>query len=603
MPTRTSKIGLPRRVLVCYLLFCLLAIVWLVAGSVVVSQRVLTSRAENHCVSRVGKASSVASLLLLRQEESELQRLVEKLRAESGVTHAAVASSDGRFLAHSDRSAVGQRADRPVGSEARWGDVCRVRFVDRTGALLREYRVPLKTQGKVRGELHMAVAEPNLLSTGLAVARVAPLGILAPLGLVAVGGFLLVRMVRPLSAVESQLRQLAGGNFDLDRLRPVKVTNATTMGWNRIVQKLADKGGVSDLQTRLAETVDSRQQSRLQHTLNALSDGLAVTDAEGKISFANHAVAALLSEESDQLLGQRMEELVLADGDGTAEHPLRDPGACRRTVVAEIKRANASGTRVLRAARHPVRQGDESGSHVWSVRDVTQQKLADKMRDQFLDSATHELRTPLANIRAYAETLALSEMTDVERQKEFCNTINVEATRLSRFIEDLLDLSSIEAGGLSISPQLVEVKRLLHEVADKVRPLMDQKGLTFDVRIPDKLPELKLDKDKVATALVNLLGNATKYTPDGGRVALKVDVADGVLQLEVEDSGFGIAEEELGKIFDKFFRSSDKRVRGETGTGLGLSLAREIICLHGGDITARSELDRGSTFTVTLPVH
>jgi signal transduction histidine kinase len=131
---------------------------------------------------------------------------------------------------------------------------------------------------------------------------------------------------------------------------------------------------------------------------------------------------------------------------------------------------------------------------------------------------------------------------------------------------------------------------------------MNQKGLTFDVRIPEKLPELKMDKDKVATALVNLLGNAAKYTPDGGRVALKVTVADGVLQIQVEDSGVGIAEEELGKIFDKFFRSSDERVRGETGTGLGLSLAREIICLHGGDITARSELDRGSTFMVTLPL-
>src|SRR5690606_18810794 len=130
-----------------------------------------------------------------------------------------------------------------------------------------------------------------------------------------------------------------------------------------------------------------------------------------------------------------------------------------------------------------------------------------------LDSATHELRTPLTNIRAYAETLALCEVVDVEKQKQFCNTINAEATRLSRLIDDLLSLSSIEAGSLSIRRQNVEVRRLLQEVVDKMRPAMEQKQIEFIVALPEKLPEVKLDKDKLAVTLVNLLGNAAKYTP------------------------------------------------------------------------------------------
>jgi two-component system phosphate regulon sensor histidine kinase PhoR len=160
----------------------------------------------------------------------------------------------------------------------------------------------------------------------------------------------------------------------------------------------------------------------------------------------------------------------------------------------------------------------------------------------------------------------------------------------------------MEVGSLSIKRQNVEIDRLLHEVVDKVRPLMEQKRITFETAFPAKLPELRLDKDKIATMLVNLLGNAAKYTPEGGRVALKVKTADGALQIDVEDTGVGIAAEELPRVFEKFFRSADPRVQKECGTGLGLPLAREVVRLHGGDVTATSHLNQGSTFTVTLPL-
>src|SRR5690606_38367848 len=150
-------------------------------------------------------------------------------------------------------------------------------------------------------------------------------------------------------------------------------------------------------------------------------------------------------------------------------------------------------------------------------------------------------------IRAYAETLALCEVVDVEKQKQFCNTINAEATRLSRLIDDLLSLSSIEAGSLSIRRQNVEVRRLLQEVVDKMRPAMEQKQIEFIVALPEKLPEVKLDKDKLAVTLVNLLGNAAKYTPERGRVALKAAAGEKSLQIAVEDTGVGIAAEELDK--------------------------------------------------------
>jgi signal transduction histidine kinase len=159
----------------------------------------------------------------------------------------------------------------------------------------------------------------------------------------------------------------------------------------------------------------------------------------------------------------------------------------------------------------------------------------------------------------------------------------------------------MELGSLSLNKQVTDLNRMLNEVVAKVRPQIEEKQQTFEIVFPEKLPEPELDKDKIAALLVNLLGNAVKYTPEGGRVTFRVNVSDQHIEINVEDTGVGIAEDELPKVFDKFFRSQDPRVQQETGTGLGLALAQEVVRLHGGQITVESELNKGSTFSVLLP--
>jgi signal transduction histidine kinase len=273
-----------------------------------------------------------------------------------------------------------------------------------------------------------------------------------------------------------------------------------------------------------------------------------------------------------------------------------------RPAVFEGRRGSEIADGILRVARTPY-VGDDglAAGHIWTIRDVTQQKLADEMRTQFVNSATHELRTPLANIKAYAETLALNDITDLENQKEFLNIINSEATRLARFVDELLNVSRMESGSLSLSRQLTDVARMLNEAVQKVRPQIEQKQQSFETVIPRKLPELEMDKDKVMAAIVNLLGNAAKYTPEGGRLALHVTCENGELKIAVEDTGIGIAADELPKIAGKFFRSEDPRVRDIPGSGLGLSLVQEVARLHGGNLSIHSELNKGSRFTLTLP--
>jgi two-component system phosphate regulon sensor histidine kinase PhoR len=282
---------------------------------------------------------------------------------------------------------------------------------------------------------------------------------------------------------------------------------------------------------------------------------------------------------------------------------LLDPKLRARSVVAEIKRSSNGAQHVFRVARHPLQatDGRSSEGHVWSVRDISQQQLAEQARDQFLDMVSHELRTPLANLKAYAETLILTEQLDVAKQKDFCNIINAEATRLARLVDDLLSISSMEVGSLSLSREETDMERLLQEVVNKVRPQMDQKGTVFNTTFPEKWPKLHLDKDKMAATLVNLLGNAVKYTPGDGRVILKVSVTENDFRIEMEDTGVGISAEELPKVFDKFFRSSDPRVQKESGSGLGLAFAQEVVRMHSGTLTVQSQPGTGSKFTVTLP--
>jgi two-component system phosphate regulon sensor histidine kinase PhoR len=338
-------------------------------------------------------------------------------------------------------------------------------------------------------------------------------------------------------------------------------------------------------------------------------EGIATTDAEGRLTYTNLPMAVILGLKEALQLGDDAEaetsppitELLIQRWRLAETDPLLAPENADRPVVSELSREEDGERRVVRVARHPITGAGRHEKHVWTMRDVTQQKLAEEMRDQFVDTATHELRTPLANIKAYAETLALTEMIDIEQQKQFLNTINAEATRLARFVDDLLSVSSMELGSLSLNKQVTDLNRMVGEVLKKIRPQIDEKELTLDVTLPEKMPEPELDKDKIAAVLVNLLGNAVKYTPAGGRVIFRVNITDQQIEMSVEDSGVGIAADEVPKVFEKFFRSQDPRVQEQTGTGLGLALAQEVVRLHGGRIEVESEINKGSTFTVLLP--
>lgn len=604
MPSKPRHLNFTRRVVASYLLFGLAAVVCLIVGLPLLVRALVAAQTDTVCINRLGRVNTAVLTAYARHGEAALQSTVEKLRADGALLYCAVIDTDGRYLAHSTSELIGQAAPNHEAVVQHWGDVTCARYIDTDQRNVREYRNPLVRQDEPAGDVCIAVLDNGFHSAIRAAAEFVPLAIIAPAVVIAAGAVRLQRLARPMAEVERQLRQAATKGDHAPEFNPIRTGGALANGWNKLLAARREAPAGDSLENRLHHVLDGFRNRKAEQILNGLPDGVGVTDAEGKITFVNPALRALIGWKDQSIEGRRMTECLGLDASRKADQALLASDALLRDVVAELGRSGDMSQGVLRVARYPLRMADNalSGGHIWALRDVTQQKLADQMRNQFVYSATHELRTPLANIKAYAETLGHMTDLDVEKQKEFCNIINSEATRLARFIDDLLSISRMQAGSLALDRQPTDFERLLNETVEHVRPQMDQKGITFERALPEKIPDLKIDKDKIAVTLVNLLGNAAKYTPSGGRVGLSVEVGGNQIHVHVEDSGYGIAVEELNKIFDKFFRSSDPRVQEETGSGLGLSLAHEVVRLHGGRLAVHSELDKGSKFTMTLPL-
>lgn len=359
---------------------------------------------------------------------------------------------------------------------------------------------------------------------------------------------------------------------------------------------------IDRLEEKLSQSLGDVCESHWKWMVDSFPDGLCLTTVSGQITHSNPAFNALLNLSGDESHGT-IDEL-LADRFHSGAEDVGSRIARGMDVFAvELHRGEHPEDGILRLNCSPLRDDNQHQEGlVWGLRDVTQQKLAEEMRNQFVFTATHELRTPLGNLNAYAEMLATEDDIPPEKQRDFCNVIRGEASRLARLVDELLNISQMEGGGLSVQQRDIDLQRMLEEANDAVEAEIQRKRQQFEFVPPAKYPKLLGDREKLFSALVNLLGNASKYTPEEGEIRFEVELDDSQIRFHVDDTGYGIEPGEAKHIFEKFFRSDDERVRSETGNGLGLAYSHEVVRLHGGTLTVQSELNRGSRFTMTLPL-
>jgi signal transduction histidine kinase len=225
-----------------------------------------------------------------------------------------------------------------------------------------------------------------------------------------------------------------------------------------------------------------------------------------------------------------------------------------------------------------------------------------QLKSEFVTLVSHELRTPLTSIAGYVELL-LEEQggTSAEAQREPLGIVKRNADRLLQLIDDLLDISRIEAGKVELKRARLDLVGLIREVANSLRPQIEAKEQRLTLDLGEGLPAVSGDADRVTQILTNLLSNAHKYTPPGGSVAITADGEEGLVRVNVQDTGVGLSADDQARLFTKFFRAQHHATAGVGGTGLGLAITRALVALHGGEITVTSALGHGSTFSFTLP--
>ena len=237
-----------------------------------------------------------------------------------------------------------------------------------------------------------------------------------------------------------------------------------------------------------------------------------------------------------------------------------------------------------------------------TYRNVSREMNLARQKSDFVANVSHELRTPLALIRLYAETLELGRLTAKEKYQEYFRIIREESERLTALINNILDFSRIDAGRKEYEFQETNLGELVHSTLDSYRFQIQQNGFGFEEHISPDIPSVKVDREAIARSLLNLINNALKYSKDDKYIAVKLYRTNSSVKLEVQDRGIGIPANEQEKIFEKFYRCGDPLVHNVKGSGLGLSLVRHIVRAHGGDVLVESAPDKGSKFTIALPL-
>ncbi len=346
------------------------------------------------------------------------------------------------------------------------------------------------------------------------------------------------------------------------------------------------------------------QRGQLKAILDSILDGIIVLDTDDNILSVNPAAEKLLADLAQDFFSGPVREL---------NPPINGKKRIEITAMSDLltlpisslrPRRYQLGNRILSALSAPViDKNDESIGNVIVMRDITHEVEADNLKSAFITSISHELRTPLTIIKAYANLMQAKANGHMdEHQKQFIQHINKGSAELEHHIDQLIKISEIEAGTISMNMKPVNVQSLVDSAFTRWHDRFEQKGIALDINLPDEELWLEADAEHLGRAIENLLSNALTYTPEGGHVELDVHKQNGTMRLDVLDNGIGIAVADHPHLFNRFFRANNNVNFAARGVGLGLYITRTVVELHRGKVSVDSELGVGSTFSIELPL-
>lgn len=415
---------------------------------------------------------------------------------------------------------------------------------------------------------------------------------------------------RPLKALSGGASQIAAGRFghQIPGQSAGREIDQVVSAFNYMSKRLQqyDKQNVDTLMAERNKYISER--NKLELVLMSIADGVVVCDRDNKVQIVNAAATQLFDKEAKDMLGKPL--VFCTDGPDSPQicHVIQSfadtvsPGSLG-PVVQQI----ALGERTVRLHIAPISLNKEFLGSVMIMHDITKQAELERLKAEFISNVSHELRTPITSIKSYVDTLCThGEKLEPDIYREFLQIIDSEAERLMNLVNEVLELSKLEEGDREIEMVQQDVRPAVEYTTRAVQLMAKERGIDLTFTASDNLPMVKMNRESIERAVINLVTNAIKYTPSGGQITVTVCEEPGTepdtseVVVRVKDNGIGIPEECLPHIFDRFYRV-EKKVHTIKGTGLGLTIVKRIVEKHNGRITAESEIGHGSTFTIFLP--
>jgi len=532
------------------------------------------------------KITAEAALPSLLGQDS-LDTLAKRLGEEidSRVTIIAI---DGTVLGDSieDPAAMENHATRPEVKEALATGIGEsTRFSTTLNEQMMYVAVTINNQGGVIGIARVALPLTAVESSVSHITRTVILATVIVTVLAVLAAWLITRtMTRPIRQLTRASKEISTGQLGQ------KITIAAKDEIGQLARAF------NEMSANLKTTVDamSAEKNKLDGILANMADGIIMTDAGGDIVLANRAAGRLLGFKEENSAHKPAIEAV-------HEHEIDIIlKQCLNTGKEQAIQFESGITRrFLRAIAVPLRNQGRLNGALIILQDLTELRSLQTMRRDLVGNISHELRTPIAGIKAMAETLLNGAIDDKEAARDFLSRIESEADRLTHMVAELTQLSRIETGQAELKMESADLNALIDEAVAELSPLAEKQQVKLLKQLSPDLPSVRVDKDRIRQTIINIVHNAIKFNKPGGRVTVSTNFDDKLITVNFADTGIGISKDDLPHVFERFFKADKARTGG--GSGLGLAIAKYTVQAHGGDIRTQSEEGKGSTFTFTLP--
>ncbi|MCH4825563.1 cell wall metabolism sensor histidine kinase WalK [Planococcus halocryophilus] len=442
------------------------------------------------------------------------------------------------------------------------------------------------TGGTLLGTLYVEAEIENVYDQMDDINSILAVGTTISLAITAILGILVAQTIsRPIADMRRQAQAMAKGNFS----RKVRVYSDDEIG------QLAR--AFNHLTNRLQESQQSTESERrkLASVLSNMTDGVLSTDRRGRIILINDPALQLLNVSRETVINRPVTSVLGLE----EEYTFEDLIDMKESVTLDLSSYEQST--LLRTTFSVIQK--ETGfvnGLIAVLHDNTEQEKIDIERREFVANVSHELRTPLTTMRSYLEALADGAWQDPDLAPNFLNVTQTETERMIRLVNDLLKLSKMDSSDTELSKEMVEFNVFFNRIIDRFEMSKSHK-VNFKRQLPKEQYFVEIDPDKLTQVIDNIISNALKYSPEGGKVRFNMTVEEGFLLIQISDEGMGIPKENVDRIFDRFYRVDRARSREMGGTGLGLAISKEMINAHGGVIWAESKLGKGTSIFFTLP--